>query len=424
MAPFPLSLRTYRTAMSVLEPAAPMLLHRRARRGKESLARLAERLGHPSHPRPAGQLVWIHGASVGECVAVLPLIDLLLAKPARSVLLTSGTVAAAKLMAERLPPRAIHQFAPVDTPRAVDRFLAHWRPNVAVFVDSEIWPNILMATHAAAIPLAIVNGRMTGKSFAGWSRAKGAAAKLFSLYDVALVQDEATAQKFRTLGAHAVEISGNLKADAPALPADQNTLDALRRQIGARPIFLATNTHDGEEAALLAAHDSLKIEFPSLLTIIAPRHAERGPAIAEACGTRALARRASGQRIDDGVEIYIADTMGELGLFYRLAAFAFIGKSLAGHGGQNPLEAARLGVAVLAGQNTDNFRQAYETIFAAQGFGRVTSTEEIVSLAARLFRAPMEARAMGATARDAILPLGGALDRTHRAIERLISPHA
>ncbi len=318
MTPLPLSLRAYRVATAVLEPAAPMLLHRRAHNGKESLARMAERLGHPSKARPAGQLLWIHGASVGECVSVLPLIDLLLATPGRSVLLTSGTVTSAKLMAERLPAHAIHQFAPVDTPRAVDRFLAHWRPDVAIFVDSEIWPNILIATHAASVPLAIVNGRMTERSFRGWARAKGAAASLFSLYDAALVQDEPTARKFKTLGARNVEVSGSLKADALALPADKDALDALRRQIGERPVFLATNTHDGEEKQLLAVHDSLRTRFPSLLTIIAPRHAERGPEIADACGTRAIARRALGQDIDDGTEIYIADTMGELGLFYRL----------------------------------------------------------------------------------------------------------
>jgi 3-deoxy-D-manno-octulosonic-acid transferase len=424
MTSLPLSLRAYRMATAILEPAAPVLLHRRAHKGKESLARMAERLGHPSKPRPAGQLIWIHGASVGECMSVLPLIDALLATQRRSVLVTSGTVTSAKLMAERLPAHAIHQFAPVDTPRVVDRFLAHWRPDAALFVDSEIWPNILIAAHAAGIPLAIVNGRMTEKSFAGWTRAKGAAASLFSLYGVILVQDQIIADRFKALGARNVEVSGSLKADAPALPADNDALEELRQQIGARPIFLATNTHDGEEHALLPVHDALRSVFPELLTILAPRHAGRGAEIAEACGSHRVARRSLGQPITADTEIYIADTMGELGLFYRLATFAFIGKSLVGEGGQNPLEAARLGVAVLAGPHTENFQEAYDTIFAAQGLGRAQSAEDVGAAAAKFLYASMEARAVGMAARDSILPLGGALDRTHRAIERLMSSHA
>ncbi|HWU26460.1 MAG TPA: glycosyltransferase N-terminal domain-containing protein [Rhizomicrobium sp.] len=424
MPPLPLSLKTYCAATSLLEPIAPALLERRARRGKECRLRIRERLGFAAQPRPLGRLVWIHGASVGECLAVLPLIHSLLSEPGRSVLLTSGTVTSAKMMKSRLPPHAVHQFAPVDTPRAVARFLTHWQPDAGVFVDSEIWPNILIAAHAAGVPLAIVNGRMTDRSFAGWNKAKAAAASLFALYEIALAQDNETAAKFKALGAQAVEISGSLKADAPPLPADPVKLEALRREIGDRPLFLATNTHAGEEPEIIRVHDALRAQFPALLSVIVPRHIERGVEIAQSAAPRPVACRSSHERIEAGTEIYVADTMGELGLFYRLASFAFIGKSLAGQGGQNPLEAARLGVAVVAGPHTENFREAYEAIFAAQGFGLVTSSDDLRIAATRLLVNPDEARHLGAAAARAVEALSGALERTRRAVETLLKTHA
>ena len=424
MASVPLTLRAYRCATSVLEPIAPMALRRRARRGKENLKRLPERLGFASRERPRGTLIWIHGASVGECLAVLPLIDALLAAPGRSVLLTSGTVTSADLMMERLPPRAAHQFSPVDTPSAVARFLEHWRPDVGLFVDSEIWPNLLSTAHAQGVRLAIVNGRMSEKSFAGWQKAKRTAASLLSLYDVCLVQDRETAVRLKALGAAFVQVAGSLKADSHPLPADLDALAELRRCIGARPVFLATNTHAGEEDLLLSVHDRLRRSYSSLLTIIVPRHAERGPDIARLCGARTHAQRSLGQNIGNDIEIYIADTMGELGLFYRLASFAFIGKSLGAEGGQNPLEAGRLGVAVIAGPHTDNFREAYETLLAAQGSGLVRSAEELATLAEKFLTDPPRTREIGKAAERSVIALGGALEHTRLAVEAMLQPHA
>jgi 3-deoxy-D-manno-octulosonic-acid transferase len=420
----PFSLRAYRYATSALEPIAPIVLRRRAQRGKENPARIWERLGFASRARPDGTLIWIHGASVGECLSVLPLIDALLATPGRSVLMTSGTVASAAMMAERLPHGAFHQFSPVDTPAAVARFLGHWRPDIGLFVDSEIWPNILIAAAKSGTRLAIVNGRMSEKSFGGWLRAKRMAASLLGLFDVALVQDNETAVRLKGLGARAVEVTGSLKADSPPLPADAAALEELRRAIDTRPIFLATNTHPGEDAIILGVHDRLRRTFPSLLTIIAPRHAERGRDIANLAAPRAHVLRSQSRLPDAGTEIYIADTMGELGLFYRLGTFAFIGKSLGAHGGQNPLEPARLGIAVLAGPYTDNFREAYDAIFAGQGAGRVTSADELEGLAMKLLSDPAQARALGQSAENAVLPLGGALERTRLAVETMLQFHA
>ena len=421
---FPFSLRAYRYATSALEPIAPLALRRRARRGKENSERLSERLGVASRARPDGTLIWIHGASVGESMAVLPLIDALLATPGRSILMTSGTVASAEMMADRLPPGAFHQFSPIDTPAAVARFLDHWQPDAGLFVDSEIWPNTLVAAARQGVRLAIVNGRMSEKSFQGWQRARSMAASLLGLFDVALAQDNETAERLKALGAHGVEVSGSLKADSPPLPADATALDELRRAIGTRPIFLATNTHTGEDEIVLGIHDRLRAAFPSLLTIIAPRHAERGNDIAALASPRASAQRSRAQLPDSATETYIADTMGELGLLYRLAPFAFIGKSLGAEGGQNPLEPARLGVAVIAGPYTDNFREAYDAIFAAQKTGRVTSADELQTLAALLLNDPAQARALGHAAKNAVSSMGGALDHTRRAVETMLQSHA
>jgi 3-deoxy-D-manno-octulosonic-acid transferase len=420
----PLTLRAYRAAASALETIAPFALRRRALRGKEDPARMAERLGRTQLSRPAGQLVWIHGASVGECMAVLPLIGELLKTEDRSVLMTSGTVTSAQLMAERLQPRAFHQFMPIDTPSSVARFLDHWHPDIGLFVDSEIWPNILACAKRRGIPLALINGRMSARSYAGWRYAPRTAASILSLYDFCLAQDDATASRLRALGAKNVVVAGSLKADAPPLPADADTLASLRLSIAGRPVLLASSTHPGEDEIILPAHDALRREFPDLLTIIAPRHPERGPEIIALCGTRVATRRAEGRAPDRDVAVYVADTIGELGLFYRLAPFALIGGSLIPHGGQNPLEPAHLGCAVLAGPHTANFAQAYDAILSAQGAGRVATCAEIAALASRLIETPAEAHRMGEAASRAAASLGGAVERTRLIVETLLASHA
>ena len=424
MAATPLTLRAYRAAASALELIAPIALRQRALRGKEDGARMTERLGHTPLLRPGGELIWIHGASLGECTSVLPLIDKLLETPNRSVLMTSVTVTSAGLMTARLPARAFHQYAPVDTPASVARFLEHWRPDIGIFVDSEIWPNTLAGAHALGIPLALINGRMSMRSFAGWSYAPRTALAILSLYDLCLAIDDETAERLRKLGAHNVRVSGSLKADARPLPADPEKLAELRRAIGGRPVLLASSTHAGEDETILPAHDALRADRPDLLTIIVPRHPERAADIAILCGTRTVARRSEGRQPDIATAIYIADTIGELGLFYRIAPFAFVGGSLTPQGGHNPLEPALLNCGVLAGPNTANFTQAYNTIFAEQGVGRVTNCAEIVALAGRLLNNPADARALGdAAARGAAL-LGGAEERTRLAIESLLASHA
>jgi len=424
MARPPIGFLSYRAVTTALSPAVPIVLRRRAGRGKEDHARVNERLGLHLAPRPGGSLIWVHGASVGECIAALPLIESLLQREDRNVLVTSGTVSSAKIMRERLPARALHQFVPIDTPSATARFLDHWRPDAGLFVDSDIWPNLVLGAQARGVKLALVNARMSERSFAGWQWAPKTAATLLSAFDLCLAQDEEIATRFRQLGARNVSAVGSLKADAPPLAADVDQLAALRGAINGRAVLLAAQTHPGEDETVLPVHDRLRQTIPDLLTIIVPRHVERGPEIAMLCGARPVRRRALGEMLSRDTAVYVADTMGELGLFYRLAPFAFVGGSLVRHGGQNPLEPARLGCAVLAGPHTFNFASAYDAIFREQGLGIVRSSGEIGEIARRLLSDPAAAKSAGHAAATAVASLGGAFVKTATAVEQLLACHA
>jgi len=416
----PFGITAYRLATTALAPAVPMLLRRRILRGKEHSERTDERLGFASAARPDGMLVWVHGASVGECVAALPLIDALLATAGCSVLMTSGTVTSAKVMHERLPKQAIHQFVPIDTPAATARFLDHWRPQAGLFVDSDIWPNLVLGAHQRGVRLALVNARMSQRSFESWRWVRSTAGAILSSFETCLAQDDDIAARFRSLGANDVRVIGSLKADAPVLPADLEKLKALRSAVDGRPVFLAAQTHPGEEETVLPAHDALRRSFPDLLTIIVPRHPPRGPDIAMLCGGRPSLLRSGGANPARDTAVYVADTMGELGLFYRLARFCFVGGSLIRHGGQNPLEPAKLECGVIAGPHTFNFTTAYEAVFKAQGMGRVNSTGEITALASKLFADAAAVQRFGEAAAEGARTLGGAVAKTVDVVTKML----
>jgi 3-deoxy-D-manno-octulosonic-acid transferase len=420
------ALALYRGAWSVASAIAPLVLRARAKRGKEDPARLAERRGISSRERPAGTLIWIHGASVGESLAALPLVSALLERPNRHVLVTTGTVTSAQLMAERLPERAFHQYAPLDAALSVRRFLKHWRPELALFIESELWPNLILETRAQGVPMALINARLSQRSFRGWSRASSLARRLLSSFDECLAQDAPIADRLRALGAKSVRIGGSLKADAPPLPADQNALNAFLTALGPRPIFLAASTHPGEEEQLLQIAQDLRAPHANALTIIVPRHPARGPEIEALALARGFSvkRRGAGALPEPGTEIYVADTLGELGLFYRAAKFAFLGGSLVEHGGQNPLEPARLGIAVLTGRHTHNFDEIFEVLLDAQGEGRAQNLAQLRALALGLICEPVAAARLGAKAKAAAERLGGALGRSIELAETLLAEHA
>jgi 3-deoxy-D-manno-octulosonic-acid transferase len=419
----PLGTTVWRTLLAAASPFAPLYLRHRAARGKEDPARMKERLGIAGMARTPGRLIWVHGASVGESLSALPLIEKLLQQDF-SVLVTSGTVTSAQMMQARLPQGAVHQYVPLDTPRATARFLDHWKPALGLFVESDLWPNLILTAARRGVPLALVNARISERSAQGWGRARQTARALLDAFVLVLAQDEDIAARFRNLGARDVRVVGSLKADAPPLMADEAALAELRAAIGPRPVLLAAQTHPGEDETVLPAHDLLRARHPELLTVLVPRHPERGGDIAMLCGARSAVRRSQGGTITADTAVYVADTLGELGLFYRLAPFCFLGGTLVPLGGHNPLEPAALHCAVLAGPHRANAARAFEAILGAQGFGGVASSADIAREAARLIGDAPGARAAGDAAARGAATQSGAVTRTLDALDSLLKSDA
>lgn len=417
-------LTLYRAATTAASPLIDLLLWRRTRRGKEDPARIDERRGIPSLDRPLGRLIWLHAASIGEAQSVLHLIDRLLRDDSGlSALVTTGTVTSADVLRGRLPPRSLHQFVPIDRAPWVRRFLDYWRPDAAVWVESELWPNMLLETRARAIPLALVNARISEKSYAAWQRAPETIERLLGCFDVVLAQDETIASRLTDLGAASVAVTGNLKTAAPALPADADELLALQEAVAGRHVWLAASTHPGEETMVAAAHQSAAARDPGLLTILVPRHPQRGAEIASDLSSAALhvARRSLAEEISDDVDIYLADTTGELGLFYRVVPLAFIGGSLVPHGGQNMLEAAQLHCAILHGPHVDNFRLVASDLAAAGASQEVTDTDALARAVAQLLDDPAKLQTMATAAASAAGIKADVLENVVGALKPLLS---
>jgi len=414
----PLVLRLYRLASAAGSPLAPRLLARRLHRGKEHPERLAERRGEASLRRPKGPLIWVHAASIGEMLAAVALIERLRAQN-YAVLVTTGTVTSAALAEQRLPDGTLHQFVPLDAPRYVRRFLDYWRPALALFVESDLWPNLILSCAERKIPLILINGRLSERSFGRWRLIPGAIATLLQRFDLCLAQSAADAERYGRLGAPRVTTTGNLKLDVAAPPADEAALQRLRQLLGNRPVVAAASTHPGEEEAMIAAHRRLRAKFPTLLTVIAPRHPARGPAIAELAKAAGLAVALRSQRAAPlpDVGIYVADTLGELGLIYRVAPIVFMGGSLASHGGQNPIEAVRLGAAVLHGPHVWNFADIYAMLDAGHGAELVADEAALYARLAAWLGDGAARKAAAAAAAAIVEQLGGALDRTLAAVD-------
>lgn len=406
----------YRGLTTLAGPAVRLYLDRRRAAGKEDSARQAERFGAASLPRPAGPVAWIHAASVGEANSVLVLVDRLLDRsPDLTVLMTTGTVTSAQLMGRRLPGRAIHQYVPVDLPDAVNRFLDHWRPDVVLWTESEIWPNLLAAVRSRGIPAALVNARMSERSFARWRYASGLITPLLSTFQVTLAQSEGDAERLRKLGARAVASVGNLKFSAEPPPARPDQLAALREACAGRPLWLHASTHPGEDEVAAAVHEALAARLPGLLTIVAPRHAHRGADIAALMQGRGLAvsRRGEGALPAAGDAVHVADTMGELGLFYRLAPVVCMGGSFVPHGGQNPVEPAQLGCAVLYGPHMWNFDEITRQL---EGAGGALPLADAAALAEAVGRLLADDEARGRIVAGA----ASVTDRNRRIVDRAL----
>jgi 3-deoxy-D-manno-octulosonic-acid transferase len=328
-------------------------------------------------------------------------------------------VTSAAIVARRFPPDIIHQYVPYDSPRFVARFLDHWRPSLALFIESDLWPNLILSSAARRLPMVLINGRMSHRSFPRWRRVSATISALLGLFDACLAQSEVDAARFVALGSRNVVTTGNLKLDVPAPPADPAKLERFMSATRGRPIIVAASTHPGEEEMLLKAHRTLKGLFPSLLTVIVPRHPDRGPAIARMIAASGL--KAGLRSLDDvptaATDVYVADTLGELGLFYRLGGIVFMGGSLVEHGGQNPIEAVKLGASIVHGPHVFNFSDVYEALDGAGGARRADTQEALVKQLGQLLADPAALDSQIRAAERVVEQLGGALERTLAALE-------
>lgn len=388
-------LSVYQSLTKLSKPALQWVLAARLRQGKEDASRLSERMGHPSQPRPPGPLVWFHAASVGEAQSTLILVEALLARRSDlHVLVTSGTVTSANLMASRLPDRAIHQYYPLDHPEWVAAFLDHWKPDAVLWMESELWPNMLRALRERKISAVLMNARMSRKSYRRWKKVRKSVSELLSTFELFLTQTEEDAQSFLKLGAVNVRVRDNLKYSAAPLPCDTFDMVQLKAALQGRPFWLYASTHDGEEEIAAQVHQTLKEQLPKLLTIIVPRHPDRRGKIIAALSSYGLNIRSRGPgkilpAADD--DIYLADTLGELGLFYSLSPLACIGRSFSkdGGGGHNPIEAAQLNCAVLYGLNVQNLAQIYKDMTHAEAALCLRTADELAITVARMLTDPV-----------------------------------
>jgi len=395
-------------------------LEKRLAKGKEDPARLQERVGTAGRARPDGPLVWFHAASVGESLSILELVRRLAdERPDVNFLVTTGTVTSARMMGERLPPRAIHQFVPVDVRPFIRRFLRHWRPDLAVWTESELWPAMIHETHRAGIPMVLINARISRRTSRGWRWFPGFARSLLRRFDHVLAQDDLSARNLHRLGLpkSRIEVTGSLKEGSAALPHDEAERAMFARHLAGRPVWLAASTHPGEEEMVASAHRQAARAAQRLLLIIAPRHPERGAEIAARLRTDGwrVALRSENELPEADTEIYLADTLGEMGLWYRLAPVTFLGGSLVDIGGHNPFEPAALGSAIIHGPHIHKVADIYERLQEVGATLEVRSVDDLCKAVVQVL-SPDKAAAMAHAAWE--VSSSGA-EVTDRALELL-----
>lgn len=406
-------LKGYGVATHMLSPFSKLWIKKRLENGKEDPDRISERHGEASVPRPTGNLVWLHGASVGESMMLLPVISRLKSHdPALNILVTSGTVTSADILSKRLPEGAIHQYVPLDYPKAVDAFLDHWQPDLAIWSESEIWPNLIRKTKARKVPMVLLNARMSQKSIDGWEKRKKSAQRLFGAFDLILAANDQTAKGLGGILGEFVEMSGNLKDAAAPLPVDDEKLAAYKPALSRRKVWCAASTHEGEDEIVIKAHQALVARFPTACMILAPRHPERASAIRAQLAQAGLSYVAHSEGIppNRSTQVLLLDTIGDMGLAYRLSQVTFVcGSLLEGLAGHNPLEPARLNNAVLTGKNISSFADTYMSMLAFNATKRILTTEDMIESITKLFEDKAELNAFRenatafASSRDSVL---------------------
>ncbi len=406
----------YKVLIYLFSPLILIYLFIRYLRNKEDHQRFCERLGKATHARPVGPLIWMHGASVGECLSMMPLIKKILHKnEAAHVMVTSGTVTSAQLMKERLPERAFHQYIPVDFPFAANRFVSYWKPDAVLWFESDFWPNLLNRIHQEGVPLVLLNGRISDRSFKRWKKALWFIRPIQKLFTLSFGQTLEDAKRLSILGAPEVVSVGNLKFAATVPPFKRNILADLLNQIGNRTRFCAGSTHYPEEKFMAEIHQAMKQAYPDFLTILSPRHPGRADEIEKMLKGRGLtvARRSRQDKITPETDIYLADTIGEMGLIYQLADFVFVGGSLIPFGGQNMLEPMRLRRTVFVGPYAFNFREIVARAKQENALIEVQSAAELTGNLIQLLKTPEEANIIAQNAEQMALSEMAVLERVY-----------
>lgn len=415
-------IKVYKALMTAIFPLLKATyIKKRQRNGKEHPTRFNERLAAYTYSRPAGKLYWLHGASVGESISMLPLIDKLLEEDNDlSIMVTTGTLTSAEIMEKRLPKRAFHQFVPFDVPRFARQLIAHFKPDAVLWFESEFWPSILSEVKQADIPLILVNGRVSDKSFEKWKKHKGFIREILNCFDLCLGQSQQDYERLIELGAPNVECAGNLKYAGKPLPVDGAKLAVLEQAVNGRQVFLISSTHHNEEEQLAEYLTSLCKRLPDVLTIVVPRHPNRGGEIVEMFRQKGFetAQRSANDDILPATKVYVADTIGEMGLWYRLAEVSFIGGSLIAHGGQNFMEPARDNNAVLIGRYVFNFMDMSERALAAGALLKFETADEVIKAAIELLSDQEKLHIQQQRAHDWALKEAEVLDNIYQAVIR------
>ena len=369
---------------------AGFFLKKRIAKGKEDAKRVGERMGETRIKRPRGKLVWMHGASVGEVTSLLTLVDRAIEfNPRLTVLITSGTQTSAEIIAKRDIEGVIHQYVPLDHPNWVKRFFDHWKPDAAIIAESEIWPNIVNEIGKRKIPAVLVNARLSEKSYNNWRKLRGSIRKLLDSFGQVLTQTDTDTKRYQDLGHKDVMTCGNIKYSSPPLKADEDVLKSLQNKFKGRPIWVYASSHADEESMACDIHRQLQAFIPNILTVIVPRHPERRQEIADACDSEdiSLIFRSAMRTPPENTDVYVVDTLGELGLFYRLADIAVIGRTFSkdGGGGHNPIEAAQLECATLHGPLYQNQQEIFDEMHAHNAATQIKNAEELYEVLFNLF---------------------------------------
>lgn len=386
-------MKLYNMLIRFLYPLAiSRYIEKRKKIGKEDVKRFNERIGRPTLQRPEGKLIWMHGASVGESISMLPLIERLLQiYPDAHIMVTTGTTTSAEVMSKRLPERAFHQYLPIDHPVFVTRFIKHWQPDIALWFESEFWPALLSSIKRKNIPLILVNGRISNKSFKRWQQFEFVIKELLDCFTLCLGQSEEDTYRLRVLGAKNTLCLGNLKYAGLPLPINEDVKNEIATLIGDRPAWLVSSTHDDEEYKIGRFLKELGQKVPNLLTFIAPRHPQRGAEIKDKLEDELglqVALRSKGDKLTPKTEVYIADTIGEMGIWYNLFPLVFVGGSLIPHGGQNFMEPSRCRDAVIVGPHMHNFTDAMNRAKKADAIIQVNDVLDLMDMVQNLLTNP------------------------------------